>query len=97
MKHVAGLKAITPFERIYLSGKGLDEPEIAELATAALCPFGRMARVPMLPGTWVKHAAQGSAVLADALAGGRFAPLASSLQLASAAGSVWHVLERSYR
>jgi len=46
----------------------------------------------MLPGAWVKHAAQGSAILAGALAGGRFAPLADSLQLSSAAGSVWDVL-----
>ena len=51
----------------------------------------------MLTGAWVKHAAQGSAILADALAGGRFAPLADSLQLSSAAGSVWDVLPRTWR
>ena len=29
VKHVAGLQAVTPFERIYLSGRGLARPEIA--------------------------------------------------------------------
>ena len=29
IKHVAGLQAVTPFERIYLSGRGLEQPEIA--------------------------------------------------------------------
>ena len=91
-KHAAGLRAVTHFERIYLSGRGLEQPEIARLATEALGHFGRLIALPVLPLAWVKHAAQGSAILADALAGGRFAPLADSLQLSSAAGSVWDVL-----
>lgn len=94
-KHAAGLQAVTPFERIYLSGQGLEQPEIASLVADALGRFGELRPLPMLPGAWVKHAAQGSALLADALAGGRFAPLAGSLQLTSAVGSVWDVLGRT--
>ena len=89
VKHLAGVQAVTPFERIYLSGRGLAHPEIDRLVTEASSRFGRPIKLPNLPGASVKHAAQGSAVLADALAGGRFAALADSLRLASAEGSVW--------
>ena len=45
--------------------------------------------LPSLPGAWVKHAAQGAALLADGLAGGRHADLVASLELARASGTVW--------
>ena len=64
------------------------------MTTEALARFGRVTPLPSLPGAWVKHAAQGAALLADGLAGGRSAPLAESLQLASASGSVWDVLPK---
>ena len=92
IKHTAAMQAVTSFERIYLSGRGLEQPEVMRLTTEALAPFGNLVRLPSLPGAWVKHAAQGSAILADALAGGRFAPVADSLRLRSASGSVWDVL-----
>jgi predicted butyrate kinase (DUF1464 family) len=92
LKHAAGLKAVTPFDRIYLSGRGLEQTEIARLVSEAMAQCARPIALPMLPGAWVKHAAQGSAILADALAGGRFAPVADSLRLRSAEGSVWEVL-----
>jgi predicted butyrate kinase (DUF1464 family) len=92
VKHAAALKAVTPFARIYLSGRGLEQPGIAPLVSEAMRPFGRLSHLPMLPGARVKHAAQGSAILADALSGGQFAPVARSLQLQSATGSVWDVL-----
>jgi predicted butyrate kinase (DUF1464 family) len=92
VKHLAGLQAVTPFERIYLSGRGLAQPQIASLVEEASARFGCTIKLPNLPGAWVKHAAQGSVLLADALAGGRFAPLAGSLQLSSAQGSVWDTL-----
>jgi predicted butyrate kinase (DUF1464 family) len=95
VKHLAGLRAVTPFERIYFSGRGLAEPRIAGLVEDASARFGRTIVLPNLPGAWVKHAAQGSAILADALAGGRFARVAESLQLNAAQGSVWDVLARS--
>ena len=77
---------MTPFERIYLSGRGLEQPEMIRLTADALARFGRISPLPTLPGAWVKHAAQGSAILADALAGGRFAPVAESLRLAIGLG-----------
>jgi predicted butyrate kinase (DUF1464 family) len=92
VRHAAGLKAITRFERIYLSGQGLQRPEIARVVSEALGRFGQVSALPMLPGASVKHAAQGAAILADALAGGRFAPVARSLELESVTGSVWDVL-----
>ena len=92
LKHLAGLQAVTPFERIYLSGRGLTQPEIASLVDEAATQVGRAVKLANLSGAWVKHAAQGSAILADALAGGRYAPLADSLLLTSAEGSVWGLL-----
>ncbi|MGC1721933.1 MAG: DUF1464 family protein [Isosphaeraceae bacterium] len=93
-RHLAGLRAVTPFERIYLSGAGLNRPDVARLTGEALSPFGQLASLPSLPGAWVKHAAQGSALLADALAGGEFAAVAGSLELRSAKGSIWEVVNR---
>jgi predicted butyrate kinase (DUF1464 family) len=95
IKHVAGLRAVTPFERIYLSGRGLEQPEIARLVADALARFGRVSPLPWLPGAWVKHAAQGAAILADGLAGGRYARVAESLQVSAASGSVWDALRGS--
>ena len=92
VKHLAALQAVTSFERIYLSGRGLAQPSIAAMVEEAASRFGRVIMLPNLPGACVKHAAQGSAILADALAGGQFAPVARSLQIRSAAGSVWNKL-----
>ncbi len=94
VKHLAGLKAVTPFERIYLSGRGLEQPDVLRFTTEALAPFGDLITLPSLPGAWVKHAAQGAAILADALAGGRYDALAQWLQLELASGSVWDVFQR---
>lgn len=91
-KHVAALRSVTPFERIYLSGRGLERPEVRRMVDDALAGLGRVGPLPALPGARVKRAAQGSAILADALADGRFAPVADSLRLADASGSVWDVL-----
>lgn len=87
VKHVAGLKAITPFERIYLSGAGAERPDVAALARAALDPLGTVAPLDRLPGAWVKHAAQGAALVADGLAGGRHADLVASLELRDTFGT----------
>jgi predicted butyrate kinase (DUF1464 family) len=89
VKHVAGLRAVTPFDRIYLSGMAAAHHEIAQLVTDALRSFGALLPLASLPGAWVKHAAQGSALLADGLGGGRAAGLVASLTLRAAAGTVW--------
>jgi predicted butyrate kinase (DUF1464 family) len=92
IKHVAALQAVTPFDRLYLSGAAADRPEIARLATEALARFGTLRPLPSLPGAWVKHSAQGAALLADGLAGGEHADLVASLELGQASGSVWDYL-----
>lgn len=88
-KHVAGLRAVTPFDRIYLSGASAERPEIAALARLALEPFGELIPLRSLPGAWVKHAAQGAALLADGLAGGLHVELVASFELEKASGTVW--------
>ncbi len=98
LRTVAGLRAVTPFGRMVLSGRLLDDrPESMAAITADLAQFGSVERLESLPGAWVKHAAQGSAVLADGLAGGRFAPLVERLRLREAAGTVldWLVHPRA--
>lgn len=91
-RHVAGLRQITPFERIYLSGAASGLPEILPLALAALEGLGQVVPLVNLPEAWVKHAAQGAALLADGLAGGTHADLVESLGLREARGSVWDAL-----
>jgi predicted butyrate kinase (DUF1464 family) len=86
---VAGLRAVTPFDRAYLSGAGLDRPDVAGWVAAALADLVPTSALPALPGAWVKAAAQGSALLADGLAGGRHADLVATLRLREACGSAW--------
>jgi predicted butyrate kinase (DUF1464 family) len=88
IKHVAGLRAVTPFERIYLSGASASVPEIGALATGALAPMGAVLPLPSLDGAWVKHAAQGSALIADGLADGRNVDLVNSFKLRESHGDV---------
>jgi predicted butyrate kinase (DUF1464 family) len=86
---VAGLRVLTPFEGVVLSGRLLEtETAFVEEVARALAGFGTVRRLPALPGAWVKHAAQGSAVLADGLAGGRHAELVERLGLRRAGGTV---------
>jgi predicted butyrate kinase (DUF1464 family) len=89
VKTVAGLRAATPFDEVLLSGRLLEtEPSLAEAVEAGLRRFVGVGRLASLPGAWVKQAAQGAALLADGLAGGRWAPLVERLRLREAAGTV---------
>jgi predicted butyrate kinase (DUF1464 family) len=91
VKCVAGLAAVTPFERVLLSGSLLDmDPALADAvgSDSDLWQVGKVEGLAALPGAWVKHAAQGAALLADGLAGGARAALVDSLQLRGAAGTV---------
>jgi predicted butyrate kinase (DUF1464 family) len=89
VKAVAGLRAVTPFKEIVLSGRLLEvEPAVGQAVAAALSTLGPVALLEPLPGAWVKQAAQGAALLADGLAAGRHAGLVESLALRHAAGTV---------
>jgi predicted butyrate kinase (DUF1464 family) len=94
VKVVAGLQAVTPFRRVVLSGRLL-ETESGFVADVArdLERLAEVRRLPGLPGAWVKHAAQGAAVIADGLAGGTYAGLVGRLQIVQAAGTVLDWLE----
>ncbi len=89
VKAVAGLQAVTKFEEVVLSGRLLEsEPKRAEQVALDLDVLVRVVVLESLPGAWVKHAAQGAALLADGLAGGRYAPLVDHLALKTASGTV---------
>jgi predicted butyrate kinase (DUF1464 family) len=88
-RSVAALRAVTPFEQVIVSGRLLEEePGIASRVCADLSVSVAVGRIGSLAGVWVKHAAQGSAILADGVAGGRFAPLVEQLDLRGAGGTV---------
>jgi predicted butyrate kinase (DUF1464 family) len=88
-KAVAGLRAVTNFDEVVLSGRLLEtEPALAAEAEGALGRLAPVVRLGSLPGAWVKHAAQGSAVMADGLAGGQWARLVDGLRLREAGGTV---------
>ncbi len=86
-RHVAGLRAVTPFDRVYLSGLGLDRPEVRAAAVGALEGLD-LVDLADLPGARVKHAAQGAAILADGLLEGPHAPIVESLALRGAGGTI---------
>jgi predicted butyrate kinase (DUF1464 family) len=89
VKAVAGLLAVTPCDEIVLSGRLLErEPQLAEAVAECLARLRPVVRLGSLPGAWVKHAAQGAALLADGLAGGRWGGLVQHLRLREAAGTV---------
>jgi predicted butyrate kinase (DUF1464 family) len=89
VKTVAGLRAVTPFEHLVLSGRLLEtEPTFATAVQTDLAALGPVTRLEALPGAWVKHAAQGAALLADGLAGGSRAALVERLALRGATGTV---------
>ncbi len=88
-KSVAGLRAVTPFERIYLSGRLLEiEPQLGARIQKELSDLGTVVLLESLEGAWVKQAAQGAALAADGLAGGGNAALVERLQLRAATGTV---------
>jgi predicted butyrate kinase (DUF1464 family) len=89
VKAVSGLRTVTRFEEVALSGRLLEsEPDLVEEVAADLSLIARVVMLEPLPGAWVKHSAQGAAILADGLAGGRYAPLVEHLALQEASGTV---------
>jgi predicted butyrate kinase (DUF1464 family) len=89
IRAIAGLQAVTPFDAIILSGRLLEREEsLAAELSMDLRRFGTVVSLGNLPGAWVKQAAQGAALLADGLAGGRHAGLVETLALRRALGTV---------
>jgi predicted butyrate kinase (DUF1464 family) len=89
LQAVGGLRAVTPFDEVVLSGRLLEgEPGLATEVEKSLGGLAPVVRLEPLSGAWVKHAAQGAAVIADGLAGGRYAPLVEHLCLREARGTV---------
>jgi predicted butyrate kinase (DUF1464 family) len=94
VKAVAGLQAVTPFRIVVLSGRLLETE--AELSAEVANDLGRLAevrRLSSLPGAWVKHAAQGAALVADGLLGGTIAGLVQRMNIERASGTVLDWLE----
>jgi predicted butyrate kinase (DUF1464 family) len=89
VRAVAGLRATTPFDHVVISGRLVEmEPELSTAVTSDLARFGDVVRPAGLPRAWVKTAAQGAALLADGLGGGRLAPLVEGLRLRESSGTV---------
>jgi predicted butyrate kinase (DUF1464 family) len=98
VKAVSSMRSLTRFEEVVLSGRLLEsEPELVEEVAADLSLIVRVVYLESLPGAWVKHAAQGAALLADGMAGGQHAPLVEHLALRAASGTVldWICLPRT--
>lgn len=89
-KAVYGLLNVHGCQDVYYSGSLLQSD--ADLVQQALGElprgFFRLNYAGDLLGAWVKHAAQGAALLADGLCGGTFAPLVEQLRLRDAGGTV---------
>jgi predicted butyrate kinase (DUF1464 family) len=72
-----------------LAGRLLEtEPCLAGDVEFDLTRFGRVCRLGSLNGAWVKHAAQGAALIADGLAGGDYRELIEHMQLTQSSGTV---------
>jgi predicted butyrate kinase (DUF1464 family) len=86
---VAGLRAVTAVDEVVLSGRLLEsEPVLTAEIEAHLRRLAPVVRLEPLSGAWVKQAAQGAAIVADGLSGGRYEPLVEHLQLRQATGTV---------
>jgi predicted butyrate kinase (DUF1464 family) len=88
---VSGLLNIHSFRDVYSGGTLFrTHPELASDALRELpSSFYRLHYAGDLPGAWVRHAAQGAALIADGLCGGAFAPLVEWLKLREASGTVF--------
>lgn len=95
VRHVGGLRALHPgASEIRLCGRGLERDGLGEDLASDLERLGTVRMLGNLPGARVKHAAQGAALLADGLAGGRWAGLVDAMRLRDASGTALDHLPR---
>jgi predicted butyrate kinase (DUF1464 family) len=86
---VAGLHAVSNFQHVIISGRLWEmQPELAAELQQDLSVYWNVYLLSSLPNAWVKHAAQGAALLADGLVGGQQASLIDTLRLREAHGTV---------
>jgi predicted butyrate kinase (DUF1464 family) len=89
-KAVSGLLSVHGVRDVYYGGTlfrthgDFTQQALGELSGE----FFRLHYAGDLPGAWVKHAAQGAALIAEGLCGGTFAPLVEALKLRDARGTV---------
>jgi predicted butyrate kinase (DUF1464 family) len=90
IKAVFGLLNVHDFQDVYYGGRLLQtDSDLVQQALGELpTSYFRLRYAGDLPGAWVKHAAQGAALVANGLAGGAFAKLVDSLRLREASGTV---------
>ncbi|MDR7420565.1 MAG: DUF1464 family protein, partial [Armatimonadota bacterium] len=87
VKSVAAEMAVVPHAReILLSGRLCRTPEVREALTSRLSRFAPVHYVQGIASV-AKEAAQGTAIMADGLAGGRYAPVVDAMDLRGAAGT----------
>jgi predicted butyrate kinase (DUF1464 family) len=87
-KAVGALATIAPVDTVVLSGEGLRDERLQEKVEARLAAQLPVTPLNALPGASLKQAAQGAALIADGLAGGRHANLVEHLELEAASGDV---------
>lgn len=75
-------------DRVVLSGKMLENRPGFRVSLHDYLDAYPQVELANLPGAWVKHAAQGAALIADGLAGGPFAPIVERMRLREATGTV---------
>jgi predicted butyrate kinase (DUF1464 family) len=87
VKAARALLVATPAPReILLSGRALDEPAVEDRLRAELAPVAPLRRLHGFARV-AKNAAQGAAILADGLAGGRWAALVETMRIRQARGT----------
>jgi predicted butyrate kinase (DUF1464 family) len=89
-KTVYGMLNVHGVQHIYYGGSLLrTDSDLVQQALGELPrSFFKLHYAGDLPGAWVKHAAQGAAILANGLAGGAFANVVEWLKLRDASGTV---------
>ena len=88
LQTTGGLAAVHTVDQIVLQAHGLTNEKVLNRIESELGRLGNVDRLQSLPGAKLKCAAQGAALVADGLAGGRMKTLVERLEIRNASGSV---------